>query len=416
MRGRLCGSAVWWPPLSLCEVASGSNMSTRVQPKRSSRSAYPQDDDPLCCCEYRNRRGERAHVFGLFCACEEVDELGNDLLTGKWPGQDQIDEVISDIDDRLRLPLPGGAWHVGLPASVPWALLPVLLLIGATSARCLLIVSCAVVPLLLWWHRRSLRLRRRSGFLLSWMLCSLAFESLVYTLALRHRHSTLANAGFGVPLCLCLSLFAMIKRTDATRCTAAVDSAGANGRSVQCAVCLVTVPRYDHYCAWVDEPVGAENHRAYLGFVTSMLLTCWVGSSQFLAAAHARGVSWHGVWALNQSSLLLSCACYGFLVGCAVFALLVHQLALIASGQTAYEARRRGREGGPHTGGNVDAAVPKAGIHEGSQTEAPAPWRAFLRQTTPLRAMLAVALMTGPRAGCAAEHESPGGGLETKQR
>jgi hypothetical protein len=33
-------------------------------------------EDPLCCCEYRNRRGERAHVLGLCCDCEDLDRYG----------------------------------------------------------------------------------------------------------------------------------------------------------------------------------------------------------------------------------------------------------------------------------------------------------------------------------------------------
>ena len=41
----------------------------------------------------------------------------------------------------------------------------------------------------------------------------------------------------------------------------------------------------DHYCAWVDEPIGAANHRAYLGFVVSMLSTCLLGATQLLHAA-----------------------------------------------------------------------------------------------------------------------------------
>ena len=45
-----------------------------------SRAHYPQSDDALCCCEYYDRHGNRAHVLQLCCACEEFDEAERTLL------------------------------------------------------------------------------------------------------------------------------------------------------------------------------------------------------------------------------------------------------------------------------------------------------------------------------------------------
>jgi hypothetical protein len=215
----------------------------------------------------------------------------------------------------------------------------------------------------------------------------------------------------------------VLKRAEPTSVAGVEDTSGATARAARCAVCAVQVPRYDHYCAWVDEPVGAANHRvrrslsiprplggplavcsllaghlltqrpmdrpsppqAYLAYVLCMLATCTVGGAQLLAAADVR---WTRVWRHNESSLLLSFACYGLAAACAVGALLVHQLLLVLSGSTAYEARQRRRGGGDVSGHEGDAstpAVPPAPITCKGHVDA------FLRQTAPLSAVAAAA-------------------------
>lgn len=34
----------------------------------------PEPDDPLCCCEYVDRKGGRSHVAACCCDCEDLDE------------------------------------------------------------------------------------------------------------------------------------------------------------------------------------------------------------------------------------------------------------------------------------------------------------------------------------------------------
>ena len=226
-------------------------------------SIYPQDDDPLCCCEYRNRRGDRAHILQCCCACDEFDQAADNLFRGEGVSGDSVDEILRELDDRLRLPLPGGAWHIGVPGAAPWVVLPFLLIVGAVSARGLLLAAVGLLPSLYWWHHRTLRLRRRSSLLCSWMLASLAFEALLYS---RLSLSSAEQAAFAIPLLTTLALFVLIKRIDPAHLpadAAVADANGAAARAVRCAVCGVHVPRYDHYCAWVDEPIGACNHRAY---------------------------------------------------------------------------------------------------------------------------------------------------------
>ena len=64
----------------------------------------------------------------------------------------------------------GGAWQIGLPGAVPWLVLPVHLMFASIGVRCLLLSAAVMLPSLLWWHRRMLRMRRRSNFLFSWVL------------------------------------------------------------------------------------------------------------------------------------------------------------------------------------------------------------------------------------------------------
>uniref|UniRef100_A0A7S2DAC2 Palmitoyltransferase n=1 Tax=Haptolina brevifila TaxID=156173 RepID=A0A7S2DAC2_9EUKA len=206
-----------------------------------------------------------------------------------------------------------------------------------------------------------------------------------------------------------MALFAMCKRVDATSTAGVADVQGAAARAVRCRVCRVLVPRYDHYCSWIDEPVGAVNHRAYLGFITAMLATGAVGSWQLLGSSVVPGASQWAALRSNQSSLRLSFGLYGLAVTLAVGALLAHQLTLVSTGRTAYEARDRGR--GPHTcssSGDGEACRNSSegsgnwrGGSTGAQAGWVAHWRCFARQTSPLSVLLTVVLAGrgGPPTG-----------------
>jgi len=334
-------------------------------------TAYPQDDtSPLCCCEFFNRRGERTHVLQMCCACEEFDEACDLWVRGSRVGRDRLDEILEEFDDRMRVPLPGGAWHVGLPAVVPWLVLPLHVVFGSLGVRCFCLSAVVMLPSLLWWHVRTLRLRRRTRLLPSWLVASLAWEVLVYwTKGLPHAQPAAATAAFAVLVAAALGCLWLVHTTDPSSTRGVADAAGAEGRAARCAVCGVQVPRYDHYCAWTDAPIGAANHRAYLGFVASLLAACVVGGAQLAAAAVAArplpGVSVAVQLRAGRVGLLVACAAYAFAVGLALAALLAHQASLLARGLTTYEARK-GRAAAPGGGGGRLAT--------------------FLRQTAPLLA------------------------------
>ena len=258
-------------------------------PIRRASAAYPQDDtSPLCCCEFFNRRGERTHVLQMCCACEEFDEACDLWVRGSRVGHDRLDEIFAEFDDRMRLPLPGGAWHVGLPAVVPWLLLPLHVLLGSLGVRCFCLSAVFMLPSLLWWHMRTLRLRRRTRLLPSWLLASLAFTHLVYWCkGVPHAQPAAATAVLAALDAAALGCLWLVHATDPSSTRRVADAAGAEARAARCAICGVQVPRYDHYCTWTDAPIGAANHRAYLGFVASLLAVCAVGGAQLTSAAVA---------------------------------------------------------------------------------------------------------------------------------
>ena len=57
-------------------------------------------DDPLCCCEYVNSKGERSHLLALFCDCAEVDDMVDRLVKGLPVPNSRNEEIMATIEDR----------------------------------------------------------------------------------------------------------------------------------------------------------------------------------------------------------------------------------------------------------------------------------------------------------------------------
>ncbi len=102
----------------------------------------------FCCCEYTDRHGQRAHLSDA-AVCDACAHC-------KMPSCEQL---AADVDDRVRMPMYGGAVHLGLGGALPLIAIPLLHLHAAKSAAHALGVTavhaaawaaaCGVVPRLI---------------------------------------------------------------------------------------------------------------------------------------------------------------------------------------------------------------------------------------------------------------------------
>ena len=87
-----------------------------------------EEREPLCLCEYWDRKGRRRHILQCLCQCEDLDAAADDLVSGRGPSSDRLQNISATIQDRIRIPFPGGALRVELSAFPPIFLVPVYIL------------------------------------------------------------------------------------------------------------------------------------------------------------------------------------------------------------------------------------------------------------------------------------------------
>lgn len=326
------------------------------------------EEPAFCCCEFVDRHGERAHLSDC-AACDDC------ILACCSCSPLAAERVLSDVDDRMRLPQYNGAVHIGLEGLAPAVAIPLLGWVAARSAPLAALLLLLVPAALLCLHHAAVRRRRRSRFFVGWTVCSWVYGNLIFTVHVgehvpfglwaaaaflhvavaactsaaraplrRHGESELGDAG--APLRPAPSdddagndsgdaeSASALPPTDDAEGQPEVEAPTVDG-TARCALCGVWVPRYDHHCVWLDACVGAHNihvfARGLLAFVAATSLQAALCAARFAQRRRHTGLEWGIEPVLTMYSLLVSAAA----------ATLLATMALNRSrGLTAYQARR----------------------------------------------------------------------------
>jgi len=145
--------------------------SARQRQQRESFDDQPQSH--FCCCEFVDRHGQQGHLADA-SALDKVLHGGSCTL-------ETLRGLVYDLDDRVRLPMHGGAIHLGFCGMVPLLALPVLGATATRSARDLARLAAAVpLALVVCAHFESYIGRR---FFQLWCACSLVLGHATLTFA-----------------------------------------------------------------------------------------------------------------------------------------------------------------------------------------------------------------------------------------
>ena len=300
----------------------------------------------FCCCEFVDRRGRRSHLSDAG-AC---DACCNAIVSGT---PQPLRELLADLDDRLRLPMWGGALYLGVEGLVPFVAVPLLGKIAARSLVHTCVVFAAAPAVLAAYHHVALRFRRRSRFFVAFSLFSLVYMHFLFTT----RVADSEDVWFGWWVASTVG--------HATAVVCAIDARRppptAEDEPLQAAeeAGLLAMPRgeellfgrgvvgYDHHCIWIDACVGAHNRRQFLRGLLAFLVAAGVSLPPTARQLGRRHGDFAALLAANASCFELVWVAYAALAWLAVAALVVDQAQLIARGVTSYEARCLRRSGKP---------------------------------------------------------------------
>ncbi|XP_023700938.1 palmitoyltransferase ZDHHC23-B isoform X1 [Paramormyrops kingsleyae] len=301
----------------------------------------PEPDDPLCCCEYVDRQGDRQHMAACCCDCEDLDQACDRWLKRQPQKADSLSRVIAVVTDRLRVPWLRGAKRVELSVVPPLVLLPVLLRLAALHFLVGMAVLTILPVLVLWYYYVTHRRKGRTLFFLSLALFSLAYMYYLFLTEVLPRGDVggaqLVTVTTGMVLTLIslartkrdpgfvkacpsdahstVTYYGRLSEQDeqsqsngscqvvaiASRAAPPGQGTGpatqANGlkknwcptcrimrppRSGHCRICSACVYRMDHHCVWINSCVGQANHRNFLLTLLLFLLTSVYGISLVL--------------------------------------------------------------------------------------------------------------------------------------
>uniref|UniRef100_A0A8C5JYD1 Palmitoyltransferase n=1 Tax=Jaculus jaculus TaxID=51337 RepID=A0A8C5JYD1_JACJA len=309
-----------------------------MKPPAKKKKTEDPELEPLCCCEYVDRTGERNHVAACLCDCQDLDEGCDRWLTCKSARPETCERILDTVSDRLRIPWLRGAKKVNISIIPPLALLPVFLHVASWHVLLGVVVLTSLPVLALWYYYLTHRRKEQTLFFLSLGLFSLGYMYYVFLQEVvpkgRVGPTQLAALTCGLFLIL-LALYrakqnpgylsnaasndrSLIeclnkKGQEKTKGCPATEAAGSlnnrtpkdepkgysrtaagspakvkedwcakcqlvrPARAWHCRICGICVRRMDHHCVWINSCVGESNHQAFILALLIFLLTSLYG-------------------------------------------------------------------------------------------------------------------------------------------
>jgi hypothetical protein len=280
-------------------------------------------DYHFCCCEFIDRHGRQVHLA-------DASAFDAAAQTGSVCSSEGLQTLLYDLDDRIRLPMHGGALHLGVCGLVPLFAVPALALLARRSARCLLGVAICTPVILATSAYFERCIGRR--FFQVWCGCSLVLQHAVFTLSL----------GEHIPFAAWLLASVALLGAVVSVHVAAYGEAGEAGEAAELAPLREDAGELGSV-VWLGFGVTPRNRPA----VEGALAACAVASGITAALALRRSAQLHHsaslfqlarvVWAGNESSVELVLG-----VGAALVCLHALRLFVWQRIQRALDARRGG--------------------------------------------------------------------------
>ncbi|MBV95862.1 Palmitoyltransferase ZDHHC23, partial [Eschrichtius robustus] len=150
-----------------------------MKPGKKNKAEEPELE-PLCCCEYIDRNGEKNHVAACLCDCQDLDEGCDRWITCKSVQPETYERIMDTISDRLRIPWLRGARKVNISLLPPLFLLPVFLRVASWHFLLGVVVLTSLPVLALWYYYLTHRRKEQTLFFLSLGLFSLGYMYYVF--------------------------------------------------------------------------------------------------------------------------------------------------------------------------------------------------------------------------------------------
>lgn len=254
---------------------------------RSKENHEYEDNSPLCLCEYYNTKNERSHILFCCCNCEAVDSICTNLICCDKNNESNelIHNALDDIQDRLRVPCPGGAQKLDLDLLVSIIAICVIIFIGTINLPCSILVVL-LVPVLLYLRFFNQRLNKSIrritiayymsllGMIITFILFNTHIQNELddniymniyklafLTLIIFHLSLHYSNPGKVLQQNKTLSGFNRCNKCSIVK---------SNESTGHCNVCDYCIIKRDHHCFWIDNCIGNNNHRLFILYLLYM--------------------------------------------------------------------------------------------------------------------------------------------------